>query len=138
MGMEQGLGHHQAQHGVPEKLQPLVGGHATVLVGVRAVRQRQPKQVAVQSDAEGVTEYGVWGVRYRQRFWLVIRPSDRDDLPSVVLSAVVAGQVWRLRLAAGAVGTRRESGRRSLPLRAARVGVASRLSPLRNGHCKHS
>jgi hypothetical protein len=32
-------GDHDAEHGVAEKLQPLVGGQATVLVGVGAVGQ---------------------------------------------------------------------------------------------------
>src|SRR3569623_350768 len=42
------LGDHAAEHRVAEELQALVGRQATVLVGVRAVRQRALQQLGVQ------------------------------------------------------------------------------------------
>ena len=45
-------GDDQPEHGVAEELEPLVGGQATVLVGVAAVCQRDGQQFVGQVDAE--------------------------------------------------------------------------------------
>jgi len=54
----QGVRHDQAQHGVPQELQPLVGGEATVLVGVGPVGQRHVEQLGIQGDAESGGQFG--------------------------------------------------------------------------------
>ena len=45
--------HDQAEHGVAEELQPLIGGQAAVLVRVGPVRQRTLEQVMGNRDVEG-------------------------------------------------------------------------------------
>ncbi|BCP27428.1 hypothetical protein MINTM025_37840 [Mycobacterium intracellulare] len=50
------VGDGQAQHGVAEKLQPLVGRQPAVFVGVAAVRQRQGQQFVGQLNPEGVEQ----------------------------------------------------------------------------------
>ena len=48
VGEVERLGDDDAEHGVTEELQPLVGRQPTVLVGVRAVRQGALEQLGVQ------------------------------------------------------------------------------------------
>jgi len=47
-----GGGSDQAQHGVAQELEPLVGGQPAVLVGVAAVHEREAEQLVTQLDAE--------------------------------------------------------------------------------------
>ena len=53
---EQRVGDDQAQDGVAEELQALVGRQAAVLVGVRAMGQRALEQLGVDVDAERLEE----------------------------------------------------------------------------------
>ena len=48
----EGVSDDQAEHRVTEKLQPLIGGQATMLVGKRSVRERTFQQRVVDSMAE--------------------------------------------------------------------------------------
>ena len=50
------VGDGQAQHGVAEKLQALVGRQPAVLVGIAAVGQRQLEQLIGQLDPERVEQ----------------------------------------------------------------------------------
>ena len=52
------VGDDEAQHGVTEELEALVVGQATVLVGVRAVRQGTSEQRLVDVLADHLTEVG--------------------------------------------------------------------------------
>src|SRR2546430_4665407 len=61
-----------------------------------------------------------------------------DDLATVVLTAVRAGDVLRLELPAGPVRTFHQVGRGGLPLRTPRAGVRARHSPLGDGHASFS
>jgi hypothetical protein len=52
MPVVQLVGNGQAQYGVTEELQALVGGQAPVLIGVAAMGQRQRQQIIGQVDLE--------------------------------------------------------------------------------------
>ena len=56
----QPLGDAQAQDGVAEELQPLVGRQPTILVRVRAMGQRQTQQVRLHLDAESGEQAGMF------------------------------------------------------------------------------
>ncbi len=59
VGVER-LGHDDAEHGVAEELQPLVGGEPTVLVGEGPVRERALQELSAHVGvAEGLTEVGI-------------------------------------------------------------------------------
>jgi hypothetical protein len=58
VGAVQRRGDDEAQHGVTEELETLVGGQAAVLVRVRAVGQRALEQRGLDAHAEGGLEDG--------------------------------------------------------------------------------
>ncbi|SHX44873.1 Uncharacterised protein [Mycobacteroides abscessus subsp. abscessus] len=48
MAVVKRLGNRQTQNGIPEELQPFVGGQATVLVGIAAMRERKREQLIAE------------------------------------------------------------------------------------------
>ena len=111
------LGDDEAEHRVAEELQPLVGGQAAVLVGVRAVRQGALEQLGVQ-DVE-IPERRAQSSRRRSAAALTDRS---EDLATVGAGAVLAA----LRRTHGAAGAwRRRPGWRRSPGSARRPSTAS-------------
>ena len=101
VGEVEGLGDDDAEHGVTEELQPLVGRQPTVLVGVRAVGQGALEQLGVQDGfPEGCAELA------RSRSAVGADRGRSEDLATVRARAVLAAG-RRTRGAAGAWHRRR-------------------------------
>ena len=131
VGAVERLGDDDAEHGVAEELQPLVGRQAAVLVGERAVRQGALEQLGVQD-----------GIPERCAQLVVVGQADRvgsEDLATVglgaVLAALAARAVRQVLGTAGGVGAGHQGRRDGLPLRTAVARVAARHLPLRDSHC---
>ena len=135
---EQRVGDDQAEHRVAEELQPLVGGQAAVLVGVRAVGQGALKQLghrrgtprACQQLGVGSARRAAAGCSGPRAHDAARAPSARQDgvehLPAVVGAAGRAGRVRQLGLAA--LRAAHQRGRGGLPLRRAATGCCCATS----------
>src|SRR5699024_402999 len=74
---KEGVGHHQAEHGVTEELQTLVGGQSTFFVGVGTVGQRTQDDLGVDVDPHGFDEcfgFGRGELAGHAQFTSLVRP----------------------------------------------------------------
>ena len=143
----------EAEHGVPEEFEPLVGGQTAVLVRVRAVGQRTHQKGGLEMIPEPPFQKRVGRGRIHQihRRCRLVASSRRGAFAGSGVRHGASHQPLRPRgpgaccrcrssgtrcAAASAPGSARthQGGDRSLPLRPAVARVAARHLPLRNSH----